>query len=270
VSGRGERYTLGYGEDERRRLASRRAEDRAGFLLPHLRPGMRLLDVGCGPGSITLGLAAAVAPGRVVGLDLAPVQAEAARAAAADAGAAVDVGVADAYALPFPDGAFDAAFAHTLLFHLREPLAALAEMRRVLRPGGVVGVRDPDAGHDLRLPGSPLLDRFFGLVRRFGEGEGASPSYARHQRRLLLEAGFARTQGFAFAVGDGDPEATRSAAASYAGWFRNPRFVRTVTGNGWADAAELDLLREEVLAWGERPDAFQVRVECAALGWTAP
>jgi ubiquinone/menaquinone biosynthesis C-methylase UbiE len=269
VIGRGERYTLGYSDAERRRLAGRRAESWAGFLLPHLRPGMRLLDVGCGPGSITLGLAAAVAPGYVAGVDLALVQVEAARAAAEEAGAAVDVAVADAYSLPFPDGTFDAAFAHTVLFHLREPVAALAEMRRVLRPGGVVGVRDPDVGAELWRPPSPSIDRFFGLVRRFGEEAGASPTYARDQRRLLLEAGFARTQGFAFAACDGEIEATRRTAASYAGWFRNPRFVRMVTENGWADAVELEAMRDELLAWGERPDAFYVRLECAALGWTA-
>jgi SAM-dependent methyltransferase len=154
------------------------------------------------------------------------IQVEAAREAAVEAGVAVDVAAADAYALPFPDGTFDAAFAHTLLFHLREPLAALKELRRVLRPGGVLGVRDPDTGAELRLPASRLLDRFFDLGQRFGEDAGASPSYARHQRRLLVESGFARTQGFAFAVGDGDLDATRSAAASYAGWFATPGSCR--------------------------------------------
>ena len=71
---------------------------------------MRLLDVGCGPGSITLGLAEAVAPGEVVGVDLQPAQVEQARALAAERGVAnVRFEVASAYALPFPDAAFDAA-----------------------------------------------------------------------------------------------------------------------------------------------------------------
>jgi SAM-dependent methyltransferase len=145
-------------------LATRTASHAAGFFLPYLRPGMRVLDVGCGPGSITLGLAEAVAPGAVVGIDLQPAQVEQARAFAATRGVTnVRYEVADLYALPFPDVAFDAAFAHTVVIGLREPVRALAELRRVLRPGGLVGVRDPDWG-------------------TWGPGAGGPAGRARHRR----------------------------------------------------------------------------------------
>jgi ubiquinone/menaquinone biosynthesis C-methylase UbiE len=122
-------------------MAHRTAESHAGFLLPHLRPGMRLLDCGCGPGTITEGLAAAVAPGPTVGVDADP--SEAARAAGRGIPGATFT-ACDATALPFPDGAFDAVHARALLEHLRRPEDAVAEMRRVPAPGGVIGVATPD------------------------------------------------------------------------------------------------------------------------------
>lgn len=127
AGGRTERYSLGYSPGEQGRLGRRTAADRAAFFLPHLRPGMRLLDAGCGPGSITVGLVAAVAPGEVVGVDLEPRQIAAARALAHERQAlGVRFAVADVYRLPFPDASFDAAFAYTVLFHLREPVRALS------------------------------------------------------------------------------------------------------------------------------------------------
>ena len=109
-------------------FAERTASREAAFFLPYLRPGMQMIDVGCGPGSITVGLAEAVAPGNVVGIDFQPTQIEQARDLAAKRAVAnVRFEVADAYRVPFPDHSFDAAFAHAVLTHLREPVRALVE-----------------------------------------------------------------------------------------------------------------------------------------------
>src|SRR5262245_892986 len=107
----------------------RTAEKQAAFFLPHLRSGMKLLDCGCGPGSITLGLAAAVARGEVVGVDLdsekiAQAQGSAAKALVTN----LRFETADIYALPFPDASFDAVFSHAVFQHLRDPMAALREI----------------------------------------------------------------------------------------------------------------------------------------------
>jgi SAM-dependent methyltransferase len=155
---------------------------------------MRLLDVGSGPGSITLGMAEVVAPAEVVGVDLQPAQVERARALATERGVAnARFEVASVYELPFPDGSFDAAFAHMVVMHLREPVRALREIRRVPRPGGVVGVRDANWSGDLWAPMTPLLEQFAALRVRVRHHNGGDPYLGRHPRRMLLEAGFART-----------------------------------------------------------------------------
>jgi SAM-dependent methyltransferase len=143
----GDGYAPGFADDALAMLTRRTAATRAAFFLPLLEPGMRLLDVGCGPGTITLGLAQAVAPGACAGIDVELSQVELARAAAAREGVEnVTFEAASAYALPFADGSFDAAFSHALFEHLARPADVLAELRRVVRPGGVIGVCCSDWG----------------------------------------------------------------------------------------------------------------------------
>src|SRR5579883_1774073 len=127
------RYTHGHDESVLRSHRWRTATNSAGYLLPLLRPGMDLLDVGCGPGTITADLAALVAPGRTVGVDSASAAIEAAGAAAP----AVEFRVSDVMVLDFADGSFDVVHAHQVLQHLPDPVGALAEMARVCRPGGI-------------------------------------------------------------------------------------------------------------------------------------
>jgi ubiquinone/menaquinone biosynthesis C-methylase UbiE len=178
---------------EQARLERRTAATAAAFFLPHLRPGMRLLDCGCGVGSITVGLAAAVAPGEVVGIDIQPAQVERARALAAERGTAnVRFELASAYELPYPDASFDAVFAHTLLLHLAQPARALHEMKRKLKRGGVVGIADPDHGAMLREPYIPLVEDAHHLLMRVVAHRGGDNFRARHHHQLLREAGFAR------------------------------------------------------------------------------
>jgi ubiquinone/menaquinone biosynthesis C-methylase UbiE len=242
--------------------------ERASFLLPKLRPGMRLLDCGCGPGSLTVGLAKVVAPGRTIGVDVAPRQiARAERLAMQQRARNVSFGVANVYDLPFPEMTFDVVFAHNLLEHLRDPLRALREMRRVLKPGGLVAVRDPDHGALVWAPGSPLLDEASRLLLRIREHLGGSPYYARHLRQLLLEAGFVDVDGFAFAEYQGNAESTRAFADVVVEVLSSEPVVEAAVVLGWCDRDTMRAMCDEVRAWGDRPDAFRALVDCAALGW---
>ena len=138
------RYTHGHSAAVLSAHSRRGATDSAAYLLPHLSAGMNLLDVGCGPASITADLAEHVAPGRVVALDAAADALEAARATLSERGLSeqVELACGDVMALPFEDGSFDVVHAHQVLQHLTDPVGALAEMRRLTRPGGIVAVRD--------------------------------------------------------------------------------------------------------------------------------
>jgi SAM-dependent methyltransferase len=232
---------------------------------------MRLLDCGCGPGSITVGLAAAVAPGETIGLDLQTVQLERARLRATQAGVSnIDFESGSVYELRFPDRSFDVAFAHNLLLHLAEPLRALQEIRRVLRDGGVVGIADDDLGTWLWEPQTPALAESQRIFRLAVQHRGGDVYRARHHRQLLLQAGFDRPiAGATLGTGGvwGTSDDTRMLSAWLADQFRAPAFRDLVIEQAWTDEASFDAMIDEVLAWGKRPDSFAAGMGVTALGW---
>jgi ubiquinone/menaquinone biosynthesis C-methylase UbiE len=264
-----ETYTHGYSPEQRRFLSMRSARRDADFLLPHLRPGMRVLDCGCGGGWLTVGLAEAVAPGEVVGFDRDAGQIEAAAALAAERKQAnARFEVANVYELPFPDASFDAALAHTVLEHVSDPLRALKELRRVLKPGAVVGIKDPDYGSTLQEPVIALASEALSLYRRVAQHNGASPYYARGLRRLLREAGFERAAVTASALVAGDDQSARFLfSVMLKPWFQEPAFVDTVKAQGWADQAKLDAMFDALERAFHSPDAFLAVTMCAAIAW---
>jgi SAM-dependent methyltransferase len=269
----GETYTYGHSPVVVAVHEARTAEREAAFFLPRLRPGMRLLDAGCGPGTITAGLAAAVAPGEVVGVDAAPdVLARAAAGAAARGVENVTFRQADAYALPFPDASFDAVFAHTLLEHLRAPLDALRELRRVLRPGGVLGVRDCDWGSAVFWPPDPLVARGAALYVRIWAHNGGQPECGRRLRALCAAAGLTAVETSVSFRWDGTPESSRSFGRLLAERLRLPNLAAPVLAQGWAGAAELEATAAGCAAWSEHPDAFAavVMVEACGVAPAAP
>ena len=270
-SGQHIQYVHSTTEAEQRRLERRTVQTSAGFLIPHLRAGLRVLDCGCGPGSITVGLAATVAPGEVIGLDVQPAQLDRARELAAQRGASnLRFERGSVYELPFPDESMDVVFAHNLVVHLAEPLRALREMRRVLKRGGVVGIADDDMGTWLWEPSTPLLVEVERIFRLAVEYHGGDPYRPRHHRRLLREAGFARPVAGASlgCIGTyGADEETRDFAAWFIEQIAAPTFVDLVTEQGWTDRNGMDRLTAEVLAWGNHPDAFLSGTGVTALGW---
>lgn len=251
--------------------ARRTAMRNAAFFLPHLAPGRRVLDAGCGPGSITIGIGEVVdgggRTGEVIGVDVSADAIATAQTAARDASCAnAHFHVADVYALPFADGAFDAAFCHALLQHLRDPLAALREMRRVLMPGGVIGVADADFDGNIIAPSDPVLDASLLLMRRLREAAGGNPRVGKHLRSLLHEAGFEDVAASVIADCDGDERAVRRSATFWSGYFWSDALRARAIDLGLATEQEMDAMGEAWQRWGDSPGAFWARFWCQAIG----
>ncbi|MGV8977312.1 MAG: methyltransferase domain-containing protein [Cellulomonas sp.] len=184
-------YTHGHHESVLRSHRWRTAENSAAYLLPALAPGTRLLDVGCGPGTITIDLAARVLPGEVIGLDRSERVIEAAREAALESGAPnVSFEAGDLYALPYEDASFDVVHAHQVLQHLSDPIAGLREMKRVTRPGGLVAVRDSDYSAMTWYPPNAGLDEWLALYREVTQANHAQCDAGRRLLGWVREAGF--------------------------------------------------------------------------------
>ena len=172
-------YTHGHHESVLRSHRWRTAENSAAYLLPRLRPGLSMTDVGCGPGTLTADLAARLAPGRVTAIEVSEDVLDLARAeAAARRVSNVDFRVGDVTALDIPDGTFDVVHAHQVLQHVADPVLALREMRRVCRRDGVVAVRDSDYAGFTWFPLVPELDEWAALYQRLARHNGGSPTPA--------------------------------------------------------------------------------------------
>lgn len=263
---RREKYTHGHAPAVLRQHGQRTAGEAAAFLLPHLQPGMRLLDVGCGPGSITRGLAERVAPGQVVGLDLSSETLDTARRDAAARGLEnLQYEEGSVYRLPFPEASFDVAYAHQVLQHLGERGAALREMLRVVRPGGLVAVRDVDWGTAAYWPRDPWIDRFVDVHQRTWYRNGGEPQMGRQLRALFNDAGVADVRITASVWCYATRSETIEWGESYADRLLTSPMGERAVEYGYASRADLEAMAAAFRAWGSHPDALWVFTHVAAL-----
>jgi ubiquinone/menaquinone biosynthesis C-methylase UbiE len=189
------RYTLATGAAAAIRLevlheiwgsGTRETSIRAG-----LSKGMKVADFGCGVGTVSCMFAEIVGPeGRVTAIDLSAAQLDQARTRAAGSGHAnIEFLEADATATGIPDASLDFVFCRFLLLHLPKPMAGLAEMKRVLRPGGILFVEDGDLTSGYTVPPS-AIDRFGDLYPRLGTSRGLDYTLGRRVHNLVQDTGF--------------------------------------------------------------------------------
>ncbi len=243
-------YTMGYGEEFTQLLDRRSAAGQAAHLMPHLRPGMRVLDFGCGPGSISVGLAQAVEPGELHGVDMEESQIEIARAAAAAGGHGnAHFQTGDVTDLPFEDGYFDAAHCHAVLMHVPDTERALAEVRRVLRPGGVVASREMIVDSSFLEPANEGTAEAWATFAGLLLANGGHPQIGRELRARFHEAGFedVRAGGsFDFFGTQGDVEFLHGFISD---WFYSPKVMAAAVALGLATQQQLDEWRADLDRW---------------------
>jgi ubiquinone/menaquinone biosynthesis C-methylase UbiE len=262
-------YTHGHHESVLRSHTWRTAENSSAYLLPRLQAGQSLLDIGCGPGTITADLARLVAPGQVLGIDASAEVVAQAHAMAAPLGLDnLRFEVGDLFALQYPDGAFDVIHAHQVLQHLGDPVAALVELHRVLKPGGVLAARDGDFGAFTWHPEDPVLDRWMELYRAITSRNGHDALVGRKLLALAHQAGFTdvlvSSANWTFA----DAQSRAWWGGLWADRIRYSRFAEQAVDYGLSDADELEIIAQAFLQWAASDDGvFMVpNVEILARG----
>ncbi len=252
-----EQYTHGHHESVLRSHTSRTAENSAAYLLPRLRRGLDVLDVGCGPGTITADFAVLVAPGRVVGIDSAPEIVDRARDTARERGVAnASFAVGDVYHLDAPDASFDVVHAHQLLQHLTDPVAALREMRRVCQTDGVVAARDSDYAAMTWYPPSPELDRWLELYHDITAANRAEADAGRRLRAWARTAGFSDVRSSASAWCFATPEERDWWGGLWADRVTSSRFAEQAVARGLSGRDELAQIAAAFHWWARDDDAW--------------
>jgi SAM-dependent methyltransferase len=263
---RHENYLHGHAAPVVAHHARRTAAEAAAFLLPSLAPNMRLLDVGCGPGSITVGLAEHLAQGEVIGVDLSEATlAQAAAEAAARGLTNLHYQPASVYELPFEDNSFDVAYAHQVFQHLSKRREALAEVLRVVKPGGLIAIRDVDWGTAAYWPPEPLLARFLEVYQQTARVQRGEPNMGRRLRALFVEAGLTDVEVTASVWCYTTEETTTTWGDTYAERLETSTIGQLAVDSGFATRAEIEEIAAGFRVWARKPDATWMFTHCAAL-----
>jgi ubiquinone/menaquinone biosynthesis C-methylase UbiE len=266
MTGKDDTYTHGHHESVLRSHEWRTAENSAAYLLAELGPGLDLLDVGCGPGTITRDLAARVAPGRVLGLDrAAEVIAQATSQFDGDAPANLAFATGDVYALDLDAASFDVVHAHQVLQHLTEPVTALRELHRVLREDGLLAVRDSDYAAFLWAPRLRELDRWSALYHQVTASNGAEADAGRYLPGWVRAAGFRDLRVSSSTWTFADPETRAWWGELWADRVEQSGFAEQARAYGLSDPDELARIAAGWRRWAGDPDGFFAVVHVEVL-----
>jgi 2-polyprenyl-3-methyl-5-hydroxy-6-metoxy-1,4-benzoquinol methylase len=250
-------YTHGHAESVLRSHRTRTAQNSAAYLLPQLRPGLDLLDIGSGPGTITVGLAERVAPGRVTAVEVTEAALAITGAEAERRGCqTIDLAVADVHALQFPSHSFDVVHAHQVLQHVAGPVTALREMMRVCRPGGVVAARDADYRGFTWYPQLPGLDRWLELYQAAARANGGEPDAGRRLLAWAHAAGAADITVSSSTWCYADPESRQEWGGMWADRITGSAITDQLLTSGLASRRELEAISGAWREWAAHPDGW--------------
>ncbi|KAI0457058.1 ubiE/COQ5 methyltransferase [Xylaria acuta] len=239
--------------------ARRTAQNSAAFLIPHIKPHYRILDVGCGPGSITVDLAQLVPQGSVIGIDSADGVLSQARELARERGLEGNLTFQrhDANELPFSDGEFDVVYCHQVLHHVRDPVAILNEMRRVTRKGGLVAAREVDYGALSWYPELPGIQKWEDVHMANFKANGVQPKAGRYVKAWANEAGFPYEDiTFSWSSWNYQDEEAVIWAELWADRVLHSSYASTSLEKGISTQEVLDHISDTWRKWGENKGAF--------------
>lgn len=249
-------YTHGHHESVVKSHARRTAENSAAFLLPHIQPYHHILDIGCGPGSITIGLASRVPDGQVIGCDAGSDVIEQAKKLAAPKNLTnLTFQTLDANALPFADDSFDITYAHQVLQHVGDPVAILKEMHRVTKPGGFVAARDADFRSFAWFPEDSGLDDWMTLYLKLAKANGAQPNGGRNLPAWAVQAGFRREDvRFTWDCWNYQGEEAKVYGNSWVDRTLHSSFATTARTHRLASQEELEAISLAWKRWSDQPE----------------
>ena len=250
-------YTMGFSEEMLESLRRYTAEASAAYLLPYLRPGLRVLDFGCGPGTISVGLAKAINPGELHGVDMEESQIELARSVAQVGGQDNAIfHVADVIDLPFDNGFFDVAHCHNVLMHIPDTSAVLAEVKRVLKPGGIIGCREMICASSFTHPDFGVIRSSWDMFEDLLAADDGHPQIGKDLKFHFVEAGFENIR----VTGSFDMYNTAPDVAFIYGfaqqWFLSPEIMEAAIKYGASTQELCDRISAAYDKWKDHPGAL--------------
>jgi ubiquinone/menaquinone biosynthesis C-methylase UbiE len=248
-------YTHGHHESVLRSHRWRTVENSAAYAAAYFVPGTHVLDVGCGPGTITLDIARRVAPGRVMGIDASADVIEQAERDGADT-ENVEFATGDIYALDLADASFDVVHAHQVLQHVPDPVGALREMRRVCKPGGVVAARDSDYSAFTWYPEDPTLQAWLALYIKIARTNRGEPDAGRRLLSWGRAAGFSAVEPSASAWCYATSEERTWWGDLWADRITTSAIAEQAERDGFATRADLETMAAAWRTWAADPDAW--------------
>ena len=250
-------YTIGFSESILQHLRRHTVHTHAAYLLPYLKPGLRVLDLGCGPGTLSIGLAEAIAPGELYGVDMEPSQVDLARSIAEAGGHGnTTFQVGDVTELSFDDGSFDVVHGHAILVHVPDTQAVLAEAKRVLKPGGLIAVREWILEGSFLAPDFEVIDDAWATLAELITADDGHPNIGQDLKRHLIEAGFTDVRPAASFTSYTTAEDVGYISRVIENWFLSADVRASATAYGVATQEHLDNLEQALKRWISHPGAF--------------
>ena len=249
-------YTVGFSDEMLESLRRFTAETHAKHLLPYLRRGLRILDFGCGPGTISVGLAKAVDPGELHGVDMEASQINLVRAIAQERRQENTIfHLGDVTALPFEDGFFDVAHCHNVLMHVPDTQAVLTEVRRVLKPGGIIACRELICESSSTHPDFGIMEKSWGMFQDLLQADDGHPQIGKELKGHILAAGFENVRATTFFDVYGTSADVAFIHFVITGWFLSPEVIEVGPKYGVSTPQIWERIRAAADRWKDAPEA---------------